>query len=119
MALGRHPACRREPLVVALGDQRLSTWRASTTWRLDGSDADPASDGDPPFATLAVALAQLARRRHALVRGGDYHEALRDLPLASRAQPPAQVPVRAYPGERPVMAGLLWLTNADYWTLTG
>jgi hypothetical protein len=83
----------------------------------DGSDAGP-GDQARPFATLAEALPRLHAGDTLYVRAGVYHEALRDPPLhgGTPAQP---VHVLAYPGERPVLAGLLWLHGADYWLVDG
>jgi hypothetical protein len=83
----------------------------------DGSDRAPGTL-DRPFGTLGHALAQLRPGDTLTVRGGTYHEALRDVTIAPGTAA-APIAVRAYPGERPVLAGLLWLTNADYWTFDG
>jgi hypothetical protein len=83
----------------------------------DGSDRGP-GDLERPFATLAQALPRLRAGDTLYVRNGSYHEALRDLQLhaGTSAQP---VRVLAYPSERPVLAGLLWLHGADYWLVDG
>src|SRR4051794_5782263 len=83
-----------------------------------GGDDSAVGSFEHPFATLAVALTQLRAGDTLYVRGGTYHEALRDLDLRPGTQA-TPVRVLAYPGERPVLAGLLWLHGADYWSVDG
>lgn len=82
-----------------------------------GADANPGT-AELPFGTLAVALARLRAGDTLYVRAGTYHEAVRDVPLAA-GTPTEPVRVLAYPGERPVLEGLLWLQDASYWTIDG
>ena len=82
-----------------------------------GSDS-AVGDEARPFATLGTALDRLRAGDVLYVHGGVYHEALRN-PTLSPGTLVARVQVLAYPGERPVLAGLLWLHGADYWTVDG
>ena len=52
------------------------------------------------------------------VRGGTYVEDIKNPPITP-GTPSARVSVVAYPGERPVVQGLLWLMAPSYWTLDG
>lgn len=82
-----------------------------------GADDNPGT-AERPFRTLATALARLRPGDTLYVRAGTYREALRDVPVAAGT---AAEPVRvlAYPGERPVLEGLLWLRDASFWTIDG
>jgi hypothetical protein len=52
-----------------------------------------------------------------VVRGGRYTENISGSVTAGT--PTSRVTVRAYPGERPVIVGLFWITSASYWTFDG
>jgi len=52
------------------------------------------------------------------VRGGMYVERLRRIAIRP-ATSLAPIVVAAYPGERPIISGLLWLRRPNYWTLDG
>jgi hypothetical protein len=89
-----------------------STWYTSTT----GSDA-AAGSKDKPFATVGRGLAALRSGDTLYVRGGSYAEVVnRAMPSCTATAPCA---VRAYPGERPVVRGLLWLRGGNAWTVDG
>ena len=82
-----------------------------------GADTDPGT-AEAPFATLARGLAAVGPGDTLLVRGGTYPERITSVVVtAGRAD--ARVQVRAYPGERPVVQGLLWLKGASYWDISG
>ena len=85
-----------------------------------GSDQAP---GTPraPWQTLRKALTSLYPGDTLYLRGGLYVENLGgDTPIRIRpATPQAPIQVRAYPGERPVLQGLLWLHSASSWALNG
>lgn len=82
-----------------------------------GDDSAAGSQAHP-FATLARALRALRPGETLLVRGGDYTERIMN-PRIAAGRPNAAITVRSYPGERPVLHGLLWLSGADYWVIDG
>lgn len=82
-----------------------------------GSDTNPGTQS-APYRTLKKALAALTAGDTLYVRGGTYAERI----TSTAVQPgsaTARVTVAAYPGERPVVQGLLWLKNASYWDVKG
>jgi hypothetical protein len=85
-----------------------------------GNDADPGTLARP-WRTLRHALQSLRPGSTLIVRGGTYSERLGgSTPVSIRpGTAAAPVLVRAYPGERPVLQGLLWLSNPSYWTIDG
>jgi hypothetical protein len=90
-----------------------AVWYVSTS----GSDS-AAGTVDAPFRTIAKALRTVGAGETILVRGGLYAERLRGIDVApGRAD--ARIRLAAYPGERPVVSGLLWLSDADHWTVDG
>jgi hypothetical protein len=82
-----------------------------------GSDSAPGSQSSP-WRTIKHALAMLQPGNTLYVRGGTYMEDVTGIGIhpGTAASP---ILVKAYPGERPVLQGLLWLTNPSYWTLDG
>lgn len=71
-----------------------------------------------PVRTLRRGLAMVRPGSTLLVRGGTYRERIHDVNLApGRAEAPIRV--KAYPGERVVVKGLLWLHDADFWSIEG
>lgn len=82
----------------------------------DGSDTNPGSLLQP-FRTVGKGLAALQAGDTLQVRGGEYVETI-DF-KAAKGSPNAPITLMAYPGERPVIRGLLWLSGADYWALDG
>jgi len=81
-----------------------------------GSDANAGTEA-APWRTLASAFAKLYPGDTLYLRGGTYTENVQPAIRPGRAD--ARIIVRAYPGERPVLAGLLWLSRPSYWTLDG
>jgi hypothetical protein len=82
-----------------------------------GSDEAPGTS-DAPWQTLSHALVQLAPGQTLLVRGGTYREQIRDIRIRP-GEPTAPVVVRAAPGERPLVKGLLYLVRPSYWLIDG
>jgi hypothetical protein len=82
-----------------------------------GSDSAPGTEREP-WRTLRRALTRLHPGDSLLVRGGTYEENVRN-PRIRQGLPDARITVAAYPGERPVLVGLLSLTRPSYWTLDG
>jgi hypothetical protein len=85
-----------------------------------GSDSGPGTV-DSPWRTLRFALDSLQPGDTLVVRGGTYREVLgASTPLRIAPGLPGQrIVVEAYPGERPLLVGLLWLSNPSYWTIDG
>lgn len=81
-----------------------------------GSDSADGSE-TAPWRTLTHAFASLRPGDTLYVRAGVFDEQVRVEP--TRGSPSEPVLVAAYPGERPVLRGLLWLTRPSYWTIDG
>jgi hypothetical protein len=91
-----------------------STGRAlyvSTT----GSDAAPGTV-DAPLRSIAAGMKALRAGDTLYVRGGRYAERIQNPPVAAGTAT-SPITVAAYPGEEPVIEGLLWLSGLTYWTL--
>lgn len=82
----------------------------------DGDDDATGAPGDP-FATLSHALGELDAGDELVVRGGEYRESVNV--EAREGTREAPVRVRAAPGERPVVRGLLWLEEPTWWEVRG
>lgn len=82
------------------------------------ADASGAGTGaaDAPFSTLAAGLESLEAGDTLIVAGGTYRERI-DLRAPARGRPDAPIVVRAAPGERPVVRGLLWLHDLEHWVI--
>lgn len=83
-------------------------------WGSDHAEGTP----DDPWRTVGHALPRLRPGDTLYLRGGTYVERIRN-PHIAEATSEAPVVVAAYPGERPVIQGLLWLRDASHWTLDG
>ena len=82
-----------------------------------GSDTNPGSF-TAPFRTIRRGLTSLYPGDTLYVRGGTYVEDIRSISIRPGTAT-TRVTVVAYPGERPVLQGLLWLRYASYWTFDG
>jgi hypothetical protein len=82
-----------------------------------GSDSNAGTQASP-WRTLKKGLTSLYPGDTLEVRGGDYTENLSSVTTRAGTST-APVTVMAYPGERPVLHGLLWLRGISYWTLDG
>lgn len=82
-----------------------------------GLDSSPGTE-ERPWGTLRHALSTVRRDQLLYVRGGDYHEELVKVPI-HHGTAKKRVVVKAYPGERPVVHGLVWLRQPSYWTIDG
>ena len=81
-----------------------------------GNDSASGSSASP-FKTLGHALSVLQAGDVLVVGGGDYYEQI-DVDVASgTATKP--ITVIAAKGERPVVHGLLWLTDPSWWRILG
>jgi hypothetical protein len=81
-----------------------------------GDDAAPGSE-NRPWQTLGNSLGRLHAGDRLLVRGGTYAERIKVEPAAGRADAP--IVVQAYPHERPLVIGQLWVGKPRYWTIDG
>jgi hypothetical protein len=90
-----------------------STYYVSTS----GSDANAGSI-DAPWRTVAHGLSALKPGDTLYLRGGTYLERIKN-PSITAGTSTSPITVAAYPGERPVIQGLLWMTGPSYWTFDG
>lgn len=100
-------------VVLEVTSDPTATFYVSTT----GSNSNAGTE-NAPWRTVEYGLRQLGPGETLFVRGGTYVENI-ESPSIRDGRPDARITVAAYPGERPVVQGLLWLTGADYWTLDG
>jgi hypothetical protein len=85
----------------------------------DGSDAtDAKGTKRDPWRTLRYALPKLNPGQLLYVRDGTYREDLRRMVLNPGLADEGIV-VQAYPGERALVRGLVWLRQPSYWTFDG
>ena len=82
-----------------------------------GNDANPGTI-DRPLRTISRAFSTLRPGMTLYVRGGTYAERVQN-PSITPGESNGRITVTNYPGERPVIQGLLWLKGADYWTVNG
>ena len=106
-------------VLISLAVLRAAPARAASTFyvSLSGSDANPGSLA-APWRTLAKGLVSLFPGDTLLVRGGTYVEQIRTVTYRP-ATPADPILVAAYPGERPVVRGVLQIRSANYWTFDG
>ena len=81
---------------------------------------DDAAEGtaEAPFRTVTRGLLAVGPGDTLLLREGTYVEDVRS-PRIQRGTPEARIRFANWPGERPVIQGLLWMKGASYWTLDG
>lgn len=82
-----------------------------------GDDGAPGTSRRP-WRTINESLPRLEPGTTLVVAGGTYHERVRVQDLRP-ATPGERTVVRAAEGERPVVEGLFWVRDADYWTFDG
>jgi hypothetical protein len=82
-----------------------------------GDDAAPGST-ERPWRTLRKGLSTLGPGDTLRVRGGTYVERLKGFTIRPGTES-APITVAAYPGERPVLRGLLWLSRPSFWRIDG
>lgn len=82
-----------------------------------GADANNGAES-APWRTVAHGLASLKPGDTLYLMGGTYVENVTSTAIRP-ATPDAPITVANYPGQRPVIQGLLWLANPSYWTLNG
>ena len=99
-------------LVALAGPAAAAATKVVAPWGSDGA----AGTSESPYRTLTHALATLQPGDTLLVRGGTYAERIKN-PVLRPGSATAPIRVQAWPGERPVVEGLLWLKDAHHWTI--
>jgi hypothetical protein len=96
----------------------LAPARAEGVTRVVAPWGDDAAAGtaEAPFRTVLRGLTAVQAGDTLLLREGNYVENIKS-PAIAVGRPDARITVAAWPGERPVITGLLWLRGASYWTL--
>jgi outer membrane protein assembly factor BamB len=89
-----------------------STFFVSTA----GSDGS-AGTITAPWRTLSASLTKLLPGDTLYIRAGTYTEKV--WPALRRASAVAPITVTAFPGEQPLVQGLFWLRQADFWRVSG
>jgi hypothetical protein len=117
LAIVAQPACTRHR-----GDGDGATTPAAPEARhlVVSPSGDDGADGSErhPWRTLRASLPRLRPGDSLLVRDGRYRERL-DHVTIEPGRRDARITVAAFPGEHPVLAGLLWLHRPSYWTVRG
>lgn len=112
-------AAARQPDAVRPTLSSASTTAAGRILHVAPTGADDGSGAvDDPWRTVDHALRQLRAGDTLYLRGGSYVERVRNPPIRAGTAA-APIVVAAYPGERPVIEGILWLRGASHWTLDG
>jgi hypothetical protein len=71
-----------------------------------------------PWRTIQRGITALRPGDTLVIRGGTYRERITS-PRLRPGRSGARITVKNYPGERPVIAGVLWLRSTSYWTFRG
>jgi hypothetical protein len=82
-----------------------------------GADFNPGSL-EMPFKTVYKGLSSLNPGDTLYLRKGEYRETLKSIPIRQGLSD-KRIVFRNYPGEAPVIRGLLWLQRPSFWTLLG
>ena len=106
-------------LTLAAGLVRAHPARAASTYyvSVSGSNGSPGTLG-APWRTVDYGLRQLFPGDSLLVRGGTYVERVTSVTFRP-ATSNSPITVAAYPGERPIVKGVLQIRGANYWTFDG
>ncbi|MDQ4044485.1 MAG: DNRLRE domain-containing protein, partial [Chloroflexota bacterium] len=81
-----------------------------------GDDANPGTL-ERPWRTLPHAIPHLRAGQTLYVRGGEYHgDVMLRGSILAPGTPTARITIMAYPGENPVIRGLVQLSNAAHYT---
>jgi hypothetical protein len=85
----------------------------------NGNDGNPGTEAKP-WRTFGHAMQQLRPGDTLYARGGTYVERamLRGSDLTAGTSS-KRITVKAYPGERPIIKGQFWMSNANFWTIDG
>ena len=106
---GGDNATAPEPVAQSLADLRYLS--------PDGNNDGPGTKAQP-WRTFNYALPLLRAGQTLYVRGGTYREQLTQVKIKDGTES-RRIVVQAYPGERPVIQGVLWLWRPAYWTIDG
>ncbi len=82
-----------------------------------GNDANPGTL-EQPWRTVRKGLTAIRAGETLYIRGGTYTERIKSPTLAAGTAT-NRITIKAYPGERPILKGLLWLKGMQYWTIDG
>ncbi|MEX2554703.1 MAG: hypothetical protein WEB06_03620 [Actinomycetota bacterium] len=106
-------------VLVSLAVLRAAPARAASTFyvSVSGADANAGTLG-APWRTVGKGLASLFPGDTLLVRGGTYVERITSVVYrpATAGNP---ITVAAYPGEVPIVKGVLQIRGSNYWTFDG
>src|SRR4051794_5214242 len=117
----RHTAARRLLLLLALQLVAALTplaAHAATNERYvapSGADSNPGT-ATAPWRTVTHGLRTVVAGQTLWIRGGTYTETVSG--TLHKGTSGARITVRGYPGEHPLVRGLVRLTDPDYWTLS-
>jgi hypothetical protein len=100
-------------VLVTSGGTEAANYFVSTT----GKDTNTGGSRTP-WRTLKRSLTALRPGDRLYVRGGTYVERLKGFTIRPGTES-APITVAAYPGERPVLRGLLWLSRPSFWRIDG
>lgn len=92
---------------------------AGSTFHVATNGSDSASgSASSPWRTVKRGLTGLSAGDTLIVHGGTYSERITGASVRAGTSS-ARITVKAATGERPVIAGLLWLKGLSYWTFDG
>ncbi len=123
---------RRSAVLVALAtlvfltrlgdgtDLRAQASASGTTYYVSrvGSDTNSGMSPEDPWRTVSHGLASLFPGDTLYIRAGHYTEDITGIQIRP-ATSSARTVVTNFPGERPVIEGLLWLHDPSWWILDG
>lgn len=111
-------SCAEDQAGPATLDSPLQLVTEASYFVAPAGDDDNPGTFDRPFGTLERGILAARPGDTILVRGGTYVENIMS-PSIQPGTRASRITLAAYPGERPVVRGLLWLKGADYWTVDG
>jgi hypothetical protein len=107
---------------IDLGKTALET--SGNVYYVSTSGSDAASGAvSAPWRTIKKAVNTVVAGDTVLIRGGTYTEDIRtgaggSITVAAGTKS-APITLRNYPGEAPLLQGLLWLNHPNYWVVDG
>ncbi|HEX5166352.1 MAG TPA: carbohydrate-binding protein, partial [Thermomicrobiales bacterium] len=106
------PAPSTDPAPAPAPEVNGPTYYVSPT----GNDTADGSLANP-WRNLSSSMKKLRAGDTLLVRGGTYRERVEVRgESVPRGTADARITVKAYPGEEPLVVGIFWISNPDYWT---
>lgn len=91
----------------------------SSTYYVDPSGSNSNSGSiSSPWKTVGYGITQVSAGDTLYLREGTYVERIQS-PSISKGTSSSPITVAAYPGERPVIKGLFWITGPSYWIFDG